>query len=139
MEKLVININGQKFTYEIGKDQLFDGLRAECDCVAQMYASGREKKEVAASRHKSPNTVNNQVQWAIEETECRNGRELAFKTACKIIEKLLKDMNVKIIIASFFLMLTIPTIFNQQDLRAVRSQVRITRVVRGRRRNDNSD
>lgn len=79
--------------YVLGSEVLHPELGGECDKTVQYFSSGDEKKVVAERKIKAFSTISNQVQQAIEETGVRNGRELAFKTAFKIIEKLL---NVKV-------------------------------------------
>lgn len=79
--------------YTLGSDVLCPELRGECDKSAQYFSSGDEKKEVANRKIKAVSTVSNQIQKAIEDTGVRNGRELAFRMAFKIVEKLL---NVKV-------------------------------------------
>lgn len=75
--------------FVLGSEVLFPELRDECDKSVQYFCSGDEKKEVADRKIKAFSTISNQVQKAIEDTGVRNGRELAFKMAFKIIEKLL--------------------------------------------------
>lgn len=79
--------------YSLGSAILYPELGGECDKSAQYFGSGDEKKEVANRKIKALSTVSNQIQRALEDTGVRNGRELAFKMAFKIVEKLL---NVKV-------------------------------------------
>lgn len=118
--------------YTIGSDVIF-GLTKECDTSAQFYGSGKEKKEIAGLKFRAVSTVSNQTQEAIEKTGVRNGRELAFIMAFKIVEKLL---DVKVIIASCLLLILI--LDNHFEMRRqrirTRSNVNVELVARSRTR-----
>ena len=64
--------------------KVFTELTPECDITAQMYASGYEKKEIAALKHRALSTINNQLQTAFAVLGIRNGRELALKLAERV-------------------------------------------------------
>lgn len=61
--------------------EVFTELTPECDLTAQMYASGYEKKEIAALKCRAVSTVSNQLQTAFLILGVRNGRELSIKLA----------------------------------------------------------
>lgn len=104
--------------YTLGSDVIF-GLTRECDVSAQYYGSGTNKKEIAGMKFRAASTVNNQTQEAIEKTGVRNGRELGFLAAFKIVEKLL---DVKVIIVSC--LLTILCIDSHLEARRQRTRTR---------------
>lgn len=58
-------------------DRLFTELTPEVDYTVQMYAKGKEKKEIAEIKCRALATINNQIKTAFEVLNVRNGRELS--------------------------------------------------------------
>ena len=111
------------------RHRVFTELTRECDITAQMYAAGKEKKEIAEIKCKAVSTISNQLQKAFEILHIRNGRELSMLYAKKVT-------GVEIIhsiIASFFLCILV--IDYHEDLkRTQRTRVRTERLSRARTR-----
>lgn len=82
--------------YTIGSKIMFDGLNKECDSSTQYYCTGDDKKKVSTRKFRALSTIVNQTQTAINETGARNGRELAFWLAFKIVESLLPGIRITI-------------------------------------------
>jgi len=78
----------------MGIVRVFTELTPEVDLTAQLYAKGKEKKEIAQIKYRSPATINTQLQTAFEGLAIRNGRELSILYAERV---------TKTIIAIFFL------------------------------------
>ena len=126
--------------YALGSEVLCPELREECDKSAQFFSSGDAKKEVANRKIKAISTVSNQIQKALENTGARNGRELAFRIAFKIVEKLLNvrvtfDVSpvIRSVVAFSLLCIFSLSLYHEQgDMRRCR-KTRVERIERIRR------
>lgn len=77
-------------------ERVFLELIPEVDITAQMYAVGKEKKEITGLKNRVLATINGQIQKAFELLEVRNGRELSILYA---------TWKARVIISVFFLVL----------------------------------
>ena len=84
-------------------ERVFPELTPEVDYSAQMYAKGKEIKEVAIIKCRAIATINNQIQKAFEILDVRNRSELTIKYCERI---------TKTIISIFFLSLIFTEMVN---------------------------
>lgn len=77
-------------------ERVFTELTPEVDVTAQMYAKGKEKKEIAAKKFRELCTINNQIMRAYEILKVRNRSELSLMYAKRIAIKKARLIVIKL-------------------------------------------
>lgn len=77
-------------------ERVFTELTPEVDVTTQMYAKGKEKKEIAAKKFRELCTINNQIMRAYEVLKVRNRSELSLMYAKRIAIKKARLIVIKL-------------------------------------------
>lgn len=102
---------------------LFQELTSECDNTTQLYASGLEKKEIAAKKNRAVATINAQIQAAFKILKVRNRSELTLKYAERITGQEIKKRAIAVMfIAILLLDVSIDTHSAYRSQRLLRSR-----------------
>jgi len=85
----------------IKQERVFTELTREVDYSAQLYALGKEVKEIASLKFRAISTVNNQIKKAFEVLGVRNGRELSILYAQRVTKMIIMIFFLSLVVIDF--------------------------------------
>lgn len=111
-------------------EKLFDELSIPEERVARLYASGKEKKEIAQILYKAVSTISNQLQAVFLKLDLKNGRELAVLVSERITKQNIKNAITAL---CFLSIISLHGLVENQRRPAIR-RIRITQLSACRKR-----